>query len=65
MIHRTLAYHILTFLLSITLHPGEASKPIELWPAAAPGEKGDIGEEKDVSKPNEGLVAGKPLLFLN
>ena len=31
---------------------------IELWPNGAPDEKGDIGEEKDTSKPGEGLVAG-------
>jgi acetyl esterase/lipase len=43
---------------------GDAPKPIELWAHGAPGEKGDIGEEKDISKPGEGLVAGKPLIRL-
>jgi len=33
--------------------------PIALWPGLAPGEKGDIGEEKDTTKPTDGLVAGK------
>jgi acetyl esterase/lipase len=37
---------------------------IRLWPKDAPGEKGDIGEEKDTSKPNEGLVAGKSVIRL-
>ena len=64
MITRTLACLSLVFQLSGTLQAGDISKPIELWPAAAPGEKGDIGEEKDISKPNEGLVAGKPLIRL-
>ncbi len=27
-------------------------EPMLLWPAAAPGEKGDIGEEKDMTKPD-------------
>lgn len=40
------------------------SMPIALWPGPAPGDTGDIGEEKDMSKPNEGLVAGKPLIRL-
>lgn len=40
------------------------SEPIPLWPAVAPGEKGDIGEEKDMSKPKDNLVSGKPLIRL-
>ena len=35
-----------------------------LWPQAARGEKGDIGEEKDLTKPNEGQVAGRRLIRL-
>jgi hypothetical protein len=27
-------------------------EPIKLWPGSAPGEKGDIGEEKDTTKPD-------------
>lgn len=50
--------------LSSTAMSAEPPKPIELWPNGAPGEKGDIGEEKDISKPGEGLVAGKPLIRL-
>lgn len=38
--------------------------PIPLWPEGVPGEKGGIGEEKDTSKPGEGLVAGRPLIRL-
>lgn len=64
MITRTLACLGLALQLAATLHAGETSKPLELWPDGAPGEKGDIGEEKDVSKPNEGLIAGKPLIRL-
>lgn len=37
---------------------------IALWPDKVPGEKGDIGEERDMSKPTEGLIAGKPLIRL-
>lgn len=42
----------------------EARPEIPLWSGQAPGEKGDIGKEHDTSKPNEGLVAGKPLIRL-
>jgi acetyl esterase/lipase len=41
-----------------------ASEPMLLWPNGAPGEKGDIGEEHDTTKPNEGLVAGKTVVRL-
>ncbi len=39
-------------------------KVIDLWPGAAPGEKGDLGEEKDMTKPSEGLIAGQRLIRL-
>ncbi len=39
-------------------------KPIDLWPGSMPGDNAAKGEEKDTSKPNEGLVAGKPLIRL-
>src|SRR3954464_15315838 len=32
--------------------PGKGAEPIPLWPGVAPGEKGDIGEEKDTTKPD-------------
>lgn len=41
-----------------------AAEPIALWPSAAPGEKGDIGEEHDTSKPGDNLIAGKPVIRL-
>src|SRR5581483_674707 len=41
-----------------------AAEPIRLWPRGAPGEKGGLGPERDTSKPNDGLVAGKPVIRL-
>jgi hypothetical protein len=44
-----------------------ASEPIqviELWPKGAPGEKGDIGEERDTTKPTDQMIAGKPVIRL-
>ena len=40
------------------------AKVIDLWPGLPPGEKEAIGEEKDTTKPNDGLIAGKPLIRL-
>ncbi|MBI4327830.1 MAG: alpha/beta hydrolase [Chloroflexi bacterium] len=42
----------------------EPSKSIELWPNGAPGEKGGIGEERDMTKPTNGLIAGHPVIRL-
>jgi acetyl esterase/lipase len=42
----------------------ETAKPLKLWPGEVPGEKGAVGEEKDLTKPNEGLVAGKRVIRL-
>jgi acetyl esterase/lipase len=37
---------------------------VELWPDKAPGDKGEIGAEADMTKPNEGLVAGRRVIRL-
>ncbi len=39
-------------------------KPMDLWPATMPGDNAAKGEEKDLTKPNEGLVAGKTVIRL-
>jgi acetyl esterase/lipase len=49
--------------LGTTLSAAEPAV-LPLWPEKAPGEKGNLGEEKDLSKPKEGLVADKPLIRL-
>lgn len=55
---------LVAILSALTLTSFAADAPIRLFPAAAPGETGGIGEEKDMSKPGEGIVAGKPLIRL-
>ena len=47
-----------------TLFALEPAQVVDLWPGGAPGEKGDFGEERDMTKPSEGLVAGKPVVRL-
>ena len=37
---------------------------VDLWPQGAPGEQGDIGQEMDMTKPTENLVAGQRLVRL-
>src|ERR1051325_4060224 len=39
-------------------------KTVDLWPGIAPGDQGGMKEESDTSKPNEGLVAGRPVIRL-
>jgi acetyl esterase/lipase len=41
-----------------------AEPPIRLWPGAAPGDKGGLGEEKDTTKPSDNLIAGRPVIRL-
>lgn len=47
-----------------TAFAAAAPEPILLWPQGAPGEKGNLGEEKDLTKPGDGLVAGQPVIRL-
>jgi len=35
---------------------------IRLWPGAAPGDKGGLGEEADTTKPSDNLIAGRPVI---
>src|SRR5882724_5285815 len=54
-------------LAAFTLRPSFAAEPvkeIQIWPGAAPGEKGDIGEEHDITKPSDELIAGKRVIRL-
>ncbi len=37
---------------------------IPLWPKGAPGEKGEVGEERDMTKPNGNKPAGKSVIRL-
>src|SRR5438309_751525 len=42
----------------------DPARVFELWPQGAPGEKGDIGEEKDTTRTTDQLIAGKPVIRL-
>lgn len=60
---------ILTLLAGVAIAPissftAEPTKVIELWSGTAPGDKGDIGEEADTTKPTDRPVAGKPVIRL-
>jgi acetyl esterase/lipase len=47
-----------------TAFAADSPTVINLWPDKVPGETNVIGEEKDMTKPNEGLVAGKRVIRL-
>lgn len=51
-------------LFACSLGAAGQPKPIELWPEGAPGEKGDIGPERDTTKPTDNLIAGNRLIRL-
>jgi acetyl esterase/lipase len=51
-------------LLCVRAAAGEPDKTIELWPGVAPGEEGVVGEERDLTKASDGLVAGKYVIRL-
>jgi acetyl esterase/lipase len=64
-----LCWMLLTSAATLSIfHSGafaaEAPEEIALWPGSAPGDKEAIGEERDMTKPSEGLVAGKPVIRL-
>jgi acetyl esterase/lipase len=50
-------------LIAVALAAADSS-PIPLWPGTPPGDKGELGPEKDTTKPTDGLVAGKPVIRL-
>ena len=42
----------------------EASEVIQLWPEKPPGPERVVGEEQDITKPTDNLVAGRPIIKL-
>ncbi|MSU20391.1 MAG: alpha/beta hydrolase [Pedosphaera sp.] len=51
-------------LARTNLLAAEPRPVVELWPKDVPGEKGDIGEERDMTKPTDGQVGGKSVIRL-
>ena len=47
-----------------TLFAADTAPVFPLWPGTPPGETNVIGEEKDMTKPSEGLVAGQRVIRL-
>ncbi len=52
------------FFVGTTLIAAAAPPVFNLWPDKVPGETNVIGEEKDMTKPGEGLVAGQRVIRL-
>src|SRR2546430_1050846 len=57
-------FSISLMLLVTQLSAGDSAKMIPLWPGGAPGEKDEVGPEKDTTKPTDQLIAGKPVIRL-
>ncbi len=64
----TLMAHLLAavVLSDVVDSSGGAAEPkvIALWPKGAPGETGKIGPERDLTKPTDNQIAGKPVIRL-
>ena len=54
----------LAWLFNGSLPAAQSPKVITLWPGAAPGDQGEMGDEHDTTKPTDGQVAGKPVVRL-
>lgn len=52
-----LALMIAIFASSGLVHASEVSTPFPLWPSGAPVETVDLGEERDMTKPTDNMVA--------
>ncbi|MEY2409630.1 MAG: hypothetical protein QOF48_2300 [Verrucomicrobiota bacterium] len=61
---RSLSILLAFIILPVPLLPAAAPTVISLWPGKAPGEVAVLGDEKDMTKPGENLVAGKPVVRL-
>jgi len=55
---------VLLSLCITTIAKAGTVGPVPLWPGTPPGEKRDLGPEKDTTKPTDDKVAGKPLIRL-
>lgn len=56
---------LVAFLVSLAPAFGASvSDPIPLWPQGAPGEKGQMAPEKDMTKTTDRMVGGKPVIRL-
>lgn len=53
---------ISAFVAASILDSIAASESIRLWSQTAPGETEEIGPERDMTKPTDGLIAGRPVI---
>lgn len=58
------AHLLCVFLILLSAPQVRPAQIVPLWPGEAPGEKGSVGEEKDLTKPTDNLIAGRPLIRL-
>lgn len=63
-IQSLLASLLLVFAGSLLARASEPAVVIPLWPGTPPGDKDPLGEERDLTKPNENLVADKRVIRL-
>jgi acetyl esterase/lipase len=55
---------VLATLLVSVVFCAAAPEPLALWPKGAPGEINQFGEERDMTKPTDNQIAGRPVVRL-
>jgi len=61
---KTIPSLLLCLLASMPGTVGSGAETDDLWPGTVPGEKAPLTEERDMTKPTDRTVAGKPVLRL-
>jgi acetyl esterase/lipase len=57
-------WFVILILAAAPVRGAEPAKVLELWPGTPPGEVGQLPPEADLTRPTDGLVAGKPVIRL-
>ncbi len=63
-IARNLFMGAIALLCSTPVYSADPQTPLRLWAEKAPGETEAIGAETDITKPSDGLIAGRRLIRL-
>jgi acetyl esterase/lipase len=63
-LRRSLAFVCSAVIVLSTGFGAEPAKVLDLWPGLAPGEQGNVGEEKDTTKATDQLIAGRRVIRL-
>jgi acetyl esterase/lipase len=61
---KLLMFMAVTMMTVMSVRAAGEPLVVELWPGSPPGEKGSVGDERDMTKPDENLVGGRRVIRL-